>query len=126
MRGYWGLGEEDRHMNSIILIGHLTRDPELRFTPSGAAVTSFGLAVNRRFKQGEELKQEVCFVDVLTFGKQAETLSQYLSKGSKVAVEGRLQQQTWEKDGKKHSKHEVVANQVEFLDKKGGGDHGTH
>lgn len=105
-------------MNSVILLGNLTRDPELRFTPMGTPVTEFGIAVNRKYKQGEEVKQEVCFIDVVTFGKQAEAISQYIQKGSKVLVDGRLQQQTWEKDGKKHSKHEVVANHVEFLDKK--------
>ncbi len=103
--------------NKIILIGNLTRNIELRYTPSGTPVGSFGLAVNRRFKQGDELKEEVCYVDVVTFGKQAENASKYLSKGSKVTVEGRLQQRRWETEtGDKRSKHEVVAENILYLD----------
>ena len=78
--------------NKVILMGNLTRNPELRYTPSGTPVASFGLAVSRRFKQGEELKEEVCFVDIVVFGKQAEHCGQYLSKGNGAIIEGRLQQ----------------------------------
>jgi single-strand DNA-binding protein len=106
--------------NRTILMGHLTRDIELRYAPSGVAVANFGLAVNRRFKQGEDLKEEVCFIDIVAFGKQAETVSQYLAKGSAALVEGRLKLESWETDGQKRSKHVVVAEQVTFLDKKGG------
>jgi single-strand DNA-binding protein len=106
--------------NRVILMGHLTRDIELRFTPSGTAVANFGLAVNRRFKQGEELKEEVMFTDIVAFGKQAESASEYLKKGSAALIEGRLKLETWETDGQKRSKHVVVAEQVTFLDKKGG------
>lgn len=103
--------------NKCIFIGNLTRSIELRYTPSGTPVGSFGLAVNRRFKQGDELKEEVLFIDVVTFGKQAENAAKYLSKGSKVNVEGRLQQRRWETEaGEKRSKHEVVAENILYLD----------
>ncbi len=91
--------------NQVILVGNLTRNPELRYTPNGTAVASFGLASSRRFKQGDDLKEEVCFVDIVAFGKQAENAAQYISKGSQVLVDGRLQQRRWEKeDGQKRSK----------------------
>lgn len=106
--------------NKVILMGNLTRNPELRYTPSGTPVASFGLATSRRFKQGEELKEEVCFVDIVVFGKQAEHCGQYLSKGNGAIVEGRLQQRRWEtEDGQKRSKHEVVAQTVTFMPKRG-------
>jgi len=105
--------------NKVILMGNLTRNPELRYTPSGTPVASFGLAVSRRFKQGEDLKEEVCFVDIVVFGKQAEHCGQYLSKGNGAIVEGRLQQRRWEtEDGQKRSKHEVVAQTVTFMPKR--------
>ena len=110
--------------NKVILMGNLTRNPELRYTPSGTPVASFGLAVSRRFKQGEDLKEEVCFVDIVVFGKQAEHCGQYLSKGNGAIIEGRLQQRRWEtEDGQKRSKHEVVAQTVTFMPKRqdGGG-----
>ncbi len=103
--------------NKIILIGNLTRNIELRYTPSGTPVGSFGLAVNRRFKQGDELNEDVLFVDVVVFGKQAENAAKYLSKGSKATIEGRLQQRRWETEaGDKRSKHEVVAENIVYLD----------
>jgi len=102
--------------NKVILIGNLTKDPEIRYTPSGTPVASFRLAVNRRYKQGEEFKEEVCYIDIVVFGKQAESCGQYLNKGSGVIVEGRLQERRWEgEDGQKRSKHEVVAQTVRFL-----------
>lgn len=104
--------------NKVILMGNLTVNPELRYTPNGTSVASFSLATNRRFKQGDELKEEVCFIDVVAFGKQAEHCGQYLTKGSGVIVDGRLQQRRWETDdGQKRSKHEVVADSVTFLTK---------
>jgi len=106
--------------NKVILIGNLTKDPEIRYTPSGTPVTSFRLAVNHRYKQGEEFKEEVCFIDVVVFGKQAEACGQYLGKGSSVIVDGRLQERRWEtEDGQKRSKHEVVAQTVRFFPKRG-------
>jgi single-strand DNA-binding protein len=112
--------------NKVILIGNLTKNPEVRYTPSGTPVTSFGLAVNRRFRQAEDLKEEVCYIDIVVFGKQAEHCGQYLSKGNGVVIDGRLQQRRWEtEDGQKRSKHEVVAQTVTFLPKRpdsGGGE----
>jgi len=108
--------------NKVILIGNLTKNPEVRYTPNGTPVTSFGLAVNRRFRQAEELKDEVCYIDIVVFGKQAEHCGQYLSKGNGVIIDGRLQQRRWEtEDGQKRSKHEVVAQSVTFLPKRGDG-----
>jgi len=105
--------------NKIILMGNLTKNPELRYTPNGTPVASFGLAVNRKFRQAEELKEDVCFIDIVVFGKQAEHCGQYLSKGNGVIVDGRLQQRRWEaEDGQKRSKHEVVAQTVTFLPKR--------
>lgn len=106
--------------NKVILMGNLTRDPELRYTASGAGVTSFGLAVNRKYKQGDDMKEEVCFVDITVWGKQGENCTQYLNKGSGVLIEGRLQFRTWETDdGQKRSKLDVVATTVQFLPKSG-------
>ena len=104
-------------VNKVVLIGNLTRDPELTHTASGAAVASFGLAVNRKYKQGDEWKEDVCFVDITTWGNQAENCSKYLSKGSPVFVEGRLNFGSWEKDGEKRNKLDVVASLVLFLGK---------
>lgn len=105
--------------NKVILIGNLTRDPELRYTPSGTPVVNFSLAVNRRYRQGDDQKEEVCYVDIVAFGRQAEHCGQYLSKGDGAIVDGRLQQRRWETDdGQKRSKHEVVAQTVNFLPKK--------
>ena len=107
--------------NKIILIGNLTRDPEMRYTPQGTSVSNFGMAINRKYKQGDEVKEEVTFINVVVFGKQADTCGQYLSKGSTVLVEGRLQERRWETDeGQKRSKHEVVAQNVRFLSKRQG------
>lgn len=105
--------------NKIILIGNLTRDPEVRYTPQGTSVCNFGIAVNRKYKQGDELKEDVTFINVVVFGKQADTCGQYLNKGSSVLVEGRLQERRWETDeGQKRSKYEVVAQTVRFLSRK--------
>lgn len=105
--------------NKIILIGNLTRDPELRYTPQGTSVCNFGIAVNRKYKQADEMKEEVTFINVVVFGKQADTCGQYLNKGSGVLVEGRLQERRWEtEDGQKRSKHEVVAQNVRFLSRR--------
>ncbi len=108
--------------NKVLLMGNLTRDPELRFTSSGSALAKFGLAVNRKYKAGEEWKEEVCFVDITVWGKQAENCAEYLSKGRPVFIDGRLQFSTWETDdGQKRNKLEVVANSVQFLGQAGGG-----
>jgi single-strand DNA-binding protein len=107
--------------NKVILLGNLTRDPEVRYLPSGTAVASFAIAVNRRYKQGEETKDEVSYIDIVVFGKTAENCGQYLNKGDGVLVDGRLQQRRWEtEDGQKRSKVEVVAQTVNFMPKRSG------
>lgn len=105
--------------NKIILIGNLTKDPELRYTPQGTPVTSFRLAVNTRYKQSDEMKQDTLFIDNIVFGKQAENVSKYLNKGSAVLVEGRLQERRWESNGQQKSKFEVIVQNVRFLSKRG-------
>ncbi len=108
--------------NKVILLGNLTRDPEVRYTPNGSAVASFAIAVNRKYKQGEETKEEVSYIDIVVFGKQAENCGQYLNKGDGALIEGRLQQRRWEdKDsGQKRSKVEVAAQSVTFMPKRSG------
>ncbi len=105
--------------NRVMLMGNLTRDPELRYTPSGTPVANLRMAVNRTYKtlQGEE-RTETCFITVVTMGKQAVPCSEFLGKGSLVFVEGRLQSRSWESDGQKKSVIEVVANRVQFLSTK--------
>ncbi len=104
--------------NKIILIGNLTKDPELRYTPQGTAVTSFRIAVNTKFKQNEELRQDTLFIDVVVFGKQAESCGEYLNKGQSALVEGRLRERRWESDGQQKSKFEIIAQTVRFLSRK--------
>jgi len=104
--------------NRIILIGNLTRDPEIRYTPTGVAVATVPIAVNSRYRQGEELKEETLFIDAVVFGKQAETCTQYLNKGRMVLVEGRLRERRWEYEGQKRSKFEVIASNIRFLSKR--------
>ena len=102
--------------NKVILLGNLTRDPELRSTPNGTPVATFGMAMNRRSGQGDERKEDVCFVDIVVFGREAETASEFLSKGRQALIEGRLQWRSWEgQDGQKRSKHEVVAERIQFM-----------
>ncbi len=110
-------------INRVVLVGNLTRDPELRYLPSGTSVCNVGIAVNARRKNAEgEWVEEASFFDIAVFGKQAENCSQYLEKGSQVAVDGRLRSRSWETpEGQKRSKVEVVADSVQFLGKPGGG-----
>lgn len=98
--------------NKIILIGNLTRDPELRYLPQGTAVAKFGIATNRKYGEG---KEEVYFGDITVWGKQAESCSKYLNKGSRVLVEGRLVTEKWEYQGKQQSKTAITAERVQFL-----------
>jgi single-strand DNA-binding protein len=109
-------------MNSVQLIGNLTRDPELRQTPSGVAVCDCGLAKNERFKNAAgEIREKVLFVDFTTWGKQAESLSKFMAKGSPVAVTGSLQLDQWENEKKeKRSKITVRADRVQFLHRAAG------
>ncbi|HLF18251.1 MAG TPA: single-stranded DNA-binding protein [Candidatus Omnitrophota bacterium] len=105
------------NLNKVFLIGNLTRDPELRYTPGGTAVANLGLAVNRKFKDSSgELKEEVCFLTVTVWDKQAEACCQYLTKGKPVFVEGVLQSRFWETpEGQKRSAIDVRAERVQFL-----------
>jgi single-strand DNA-binding protein len=108
-----------RSFNQVTLMGNLTRDPELRQTPNGHSVCSFSLALNRSYKdQSGEWQEMTDFVDIVCWAALAERVAQYLSKGRPALVSGRLQSSSWEQDGKKRSKVEVVANDVTFL---GGG-----
>jgi single-strand DNA-binding protein len=103
--------------NKAILVGNLTRDPELRHIPSGAPVCTFDLAMNRSYTtQGGEKRDEVCYMTVVVWGKQGENCAQYLKKGRAALVEGHLRQRAWETpEGQKRSKLEVVAERVQFL-----------
>ncbi|MEN0111313.1 MAG: single-stranded DNA-binding protein [Planctomycetota bacterium] len=105
--------------NRVVLVGNLTRDPELRHIPSGAAVSEIGLAINDRVKKGDQWVEETTFVDVTLWSRTAEVASQYLSKGSPVLIEGRLKLDTWEKDGQKRSKLRVVADKMQMLGGRG-------
>lgn len=112
------------NLNKVFIIGNLTRDPELRTLPSGASVASFGVATNRvwRNQQGEK-QEEVQFHNIVVFGKQADTVAQYLKKGSSALIEGRLQTRNWEaQDGSKRSKTEIVAERVQFGPQRRQGD----
>ena len=103
--------------NRVLLMGNLTRNPEIRYTPSGTAVADLGLAINENFKnKAGETVEQTCFVDVVVWGRQAETSAEYLHKGSSVFVEGRLQLDQWEnQQGEKRSKLRVRADRVQFL-----------
>ena len=105
--------------NRIVLVGHLTRDIDLRYTQSRAAIGSSGIAVTRKYTLNGEKREETCFIDITFFGKQAETANQYLSKGSKLLVEGRLKFDQWtDNNGQNRSKHTVAVENMEML---GGG-----
>jgi single-strand DNA-binding protein len=101
-------------LNRVILVGRLTRDAELQYTNTGWAIAKMGMAVNRRRKQGDQWV-EANFFDVTLFGKRAESLSQYLSKGTQLAVEGQLRQERWEQDGNKRSKVTIEATNIQLL-----------
>jgi single-strand DNA-binding protein len=108
-------------LNRVLLIGNLTKDPELRYTPSGTPVANLRLAVNSSFKsQSGERKEETCFVTIVVWSKQAEICQQYLKKGRSVYVEGRLIYRQWEAEGKTRSVMEVRADRVQFLGSPGG------
>ena len=103
--------------NKVILAGNLTRDPQLSYLPSNTPVVEFGMAINRKWRgQDGNTKEEVCFVDLRAYGRQAETINQYMTKGQAKLVEGRLQYQQWTaKDGTKRSKHMVIVEGFQFL-----------
>jgi single-strand DNA-binding protein len=104
-------------LNKVFLMGNLTRDPEVRHTPKGTAVGDLGMAINMRYRTADGVdRDEVCYVDVVVWGRQAETCKDYLTKGSPIFVEGRLQLDQWESpDGSKKSKLRVRAERVQFL-----------
>ncbi|MFH1354634.1 MAG: single-stranded DNA-binding protein [Candidatus Omnitrophota bacterium] len=105
------------NFNRVLLMGNLTKDPELRYTPQGTAVVNLRLAVNRRYKnKNQELKEETCFITAVVWNRQAETCNQYLHKGSSCFIEGRLQSRSWEDNsGQKRNVIEVRAERVQFL-----------
>lgn len=114
--------------NRVILVGNLTRDPELRYISTGTAVTDIGLAVNDRIKRNEQWVDEVNFFDITLWGRTAEVANEYLSKGSSVLIEGRLKYDTWEKDGQKRSKVKIIGEKMQMLGGRGagGGSGGPH
>src|SRR3954468_11415526 len=114
--------------NKVILAGNLTRDPELRYTPKGTAVARLGLACNRKWKsETGEMKEEVTFVDIDAFGKQAETIGQYLKKGRPILIEGRLRYETWDdkQTNQKRSRLGVVLESFQFMDSRPEGAQGN-
>ncbi|HET9174117.1 MAG TPA: single-stranded DNA-binding protein [Candidatus Saccharimonadales bacterium] len=109
-----------RSLNQVFLMGNLTRDPELRQTPGGQSVCSFSLALNRSYKdQSGDWQEATDYIDVVAWGPLGERVSQYLTKGRRCLVQGRLQSRSWEQEGQKRSKVEVLANDVTFLDSRG-------
>lgn len=111
-----------RSFNQVVLMGNLTRDPDLRQIPSGQSVCSFSLALNRSYKDGEgNWKEATDYVDVVAWGALGERVAQYVTKGRPVLVSGRLQSRQWEQDGQKRSKLEVIASDVTFLGGRGEG-----
>lgn len=111
-----------RSFNQVTLMGNLTRDPELRQTPNGQAVCNFGLALNRSYKGGDgEWQEATDYIDIVAWGPLGERVAQYLTKGRPVLVSGRLQSRSWEQEGQKRSKVEVVAQDVTFLGSRGDG-----
>lgn len=110
--------------NRVILVGNLTRDPELRYISSGTAVSEITLAVNERVKRGEQWVEDVHFIDVTLWARTAEVANEYLSKGSPVLIEGRLKLDRWEKDGQKFSKLRVTGEKMQMLGGGGGGGGG--
>ena len=105
------------NLNKVFLMGNLTRDPELRYTPSGTAVCEFGMATNRKWTTPDgEKREDTCFVDIQMWGRRGEVISEYMRKGRPLFVEGRLQLDQWEgKDGQRRSKMRVVAENFEFI-----------
>ena len=116
--------------NRVVLVGNLTRDIEMRYTPTGTAVGATGIAVTRKFTTNGEKREETCFVDISFFGRTAEIANQYLSKGSKVLVEGRLKYEQWtDQNGQNRSKHTISVENMEMLGSSAQGSYaqsGTH
>jgi len=111
--------------NKIILVGNLTRDIELRYSQAGMGIAKTAIATSRKFTSNGEKKEEVCFVDITFFGRSAEVANQYLRKGSKILVEGRLSFEQWvDQNGQKRSKHSVIVETMQMLDSKGDNQQG--
>lgn len=108
-------------INSVVLVGRLTRDIEIKYTTSGMAIGKFSMAINKRVKKNDQWVDDVNFFDITVFGKIAESLQPYLTKGKQVGIQGELTQNRWEKDGQKFSKVEVIAQNIQLL---GGGEKG--
>jgi single-strand DNA-binding protein len=110
-------------LNKVMIMGNLTRDPEVRYTPKGQAVVDIGLAVNRRYKVENETREEVTFIDVTFWGRSAEVIGQYMKKGRPLYVEGRLQLDSWEDKatGQKKSRLKVIGDEFQFLCGRDGG-----
>ena len=109
------------NLNKVFLMGNLTRDPEIRYTPSGAAVCNFGMAINRQWKTPDgESRKETCFVDCQMWGRRGEVIAEYLRKGSPIFVEGHLRFEEWERDGQRRSRLRVNVDNFEFLGGRGG------
>lgn len=113
-------------LNKVMLLGNVTRNPEVRYVPGrDLPVAKFGLAVNRKTRD----KEETCFIDIVTFGRTAEMCGEYVTKGMPLLIEGRLSYNTWEQEGQKRSKHEVVAENIQFVSRRGeensGGSYGS-
>jgi len=106
-------------LNHVVLIGRLTRDTELKYLSNGTAVSKFSIAVNRSVKRGDSWESEANFFDIVLWGRQAESLNQYLLKGKQVGIDGEMRQDRWQQDGQNRSRIEVVANHVQLL---GGGN----
>ncbi|MEM1059481.1 MAG: single-stranded DNA-binding protein [Verrucomicrobiota bacterium] len=112
-------------LNRVFLMGNLTRDPDVRYTPKGTAVGDLGLAINRQYRTADgEQREEVTYVDIEVWGRQAETCKQYLAKGRQVFIEGSLKLDQWEQDGQKKSKMRVRADRVQFIGGRGEGGGG--
>ena len=104
-------------LNKVIMVGNITRDIEVRYTASGQAVASIGLACNRSYKSGDDWKEEVCFITAVLWGKRAENCASQLHKGDPIFIEGRLQSRSWEKDGQKRTTIEIAVKDIQFLNR---------
>jgi len=112
-------------INHVVLVGRLTRDAELKYTAGGQAVCKFSIAVNRRKKNGDQWEDEANFFDIVLWGKQGESLQNYLVKGKMIGVDGELRQDRWQQDGQNRSKVEIIANYVQLLGGGGGASGGS-
>jgi len=109
------------YLNKVMVYGNLTRDPEMKSLPSGMTVTSFSVATNRTFKdKDQKVQEQVAYHNIVVFGKQAESSAKWLTKGAGVFIEGRLQTRSWDKDGQKQYRTEIIADRVQFGPKKTG------